>query len=972
MARLRLKSSVAAMAWLGPLPTLAQEVAALEPVVVTGSRLSADGFDSPSPVVVVPGDALVRRSAVSVEQALKDLPQFVPAAGATSNNPGNDGQANLSLRGIGPAQTLVILDGRRITPADGRGAVDVNMLPAALVESVEVVTGGAAAAYGSDAVAGVVNFRLRRSFDGVQADLRWAQATAGDAAEYAAELTGGATFAEGRGSAVLAAGYARRDGLRQVDRDFSAVPLAYYADETGGVGPGGAFLQGFGGIPAEGLNIVFASEDAFERVFERYGYPPGTVPYQGGISVNADETLFTFGDGITAGTVVNYRGPQDPRLFNDRRVSLSLAPWTALQLPLERRSLFLRGTLEVSEDATVEAQLIHVDYETSSELGPPGTGIVLASPRNPYVPADLAELLASRVNPSVLFRMQKGMRDLPNRVATNDRGLLQATLAAEGRLRGEWRYQAYLQWGRNDRQERRRGNALTGEIEALVNSPDGGLSACGSFNLFGDRPIDPACLSLIAADATNRVEVEQRVLEVVVNGPLLSLPAGTVRAAFGLFHKRDEFRFDADPLAALQLPAIPGIIGPRPALSGFPSAPDRQGQEQNTDLFAELGIPLLAGPGGEDRATLGLGYRRSSYDRAGDFDAWKADLGLRLSEALRLRGSYQRAMRAPGVDELFYPQLLGQFFVTPPDPCDVRSAQRTGPDAAAVRALCLAQGLPAAQIDSFGYPLARVEGVGGGNPALVAEQSGSVTAGVVLTFPRLAGDGALQLSLDWYRIDLERAVGRWDTDTVIRRCYDPAYNPGYDASNAWCTFFERSPDDGVIFTYEIDRNAGGVVTSGVDLQLTWQRLLGPGRLGVDALLGWVDRWELREPGGTRVDLAGTIGGRTLGGALPHWRPTLRVGYAWRGLEVYVRMNHVDEMRDAEYRDFRAPSATYVDIGFVADLAGGDERGWRLEVGVDNLCDQMPPLFPSQQQANTDPSRYDVIGRRLRFGASYRF
>jgi len=119
-------------------------------------------------------------------------------------------------------------------------------------------------------------------------------------------------------------------------------------------------------------------------------------------------------------------------------------------------------------------------------------------------------------------------------------------------------------------------------------------------------------------------------------------------------------------------------------------------------------------------------------------------------------------------------------------------------------------------------------------------------------------------------------------------------------------------------------------------------------------------------------LAGTLGGRTLSGALPRWRPTLRVGYGWRSFEAFARLNHVDGMRDAEYREFRVPSATYVDVGFSADLAGAQEAGWSLEAGIENVGDQMPPLFPSQQQANTDPSRYDVIGRRLRLGASYRF
>lgn len=972
MVRSRLKSPLVALVMAAAAPSRADAPAALEPVVVTGSRVATGGFESTSPVAMVPGEELAQRGAISVEQALKDLPQFVPTAGSASNDPGNDGEANLSLRGIGAAQTLVLMDGRRLTPADGRGAVDVNLIPLALIESIEVVSGGAAAAYGSDAVAGVVNFLLKPSFEGLQADARWSQAAAGDAAEYAVELTGGTGWAGGRGSLAFGAGYARRDGLRQTDRAFSEYPLIYYPDETDGVGPGGAFLDGGTGVTAEGVNVVFASEAAFDRVFERYGYAPGSVPFQAGFGVNPDGTLFTIGDQRTAGTVVNYRGPQDPLRFNDRIVTTSLASQTALQLPLERASLFLRAGFDWSESDSVQAQLLHADYETRIELGPPESGLVLASPENPYVPPDLAELLASRGNPGVPFRLLKRLEDLPNRVATNEREVWQLTLSADGDLAGEWRYSAYLQWGQNDRRERRSGNALTGEIQALVNSPDGGLAACGIFNLFGNRPVDPACARRITAEATNSMRFEQRVLEAVADGPLMRLPAGPLRAALGAFHKRDEFRFEADPLAELQLPAVPGLVGPRPALAGFPSAPSRGGREQNIDLFAELRVPLLAMPAGGERASLGLGYRRSEYDRAGSFDAWKADLSLRASDALRLRGSFQRAIRAPSIEELFYPQVRGQFVVTPPDPCDVTSAQRTGPDAAAVRALCLAQGLPPQQIDSYRNGLARAEGVGGGNPDLVAEESDSLTLGLVFTPPATGSGGALQLSLDWYRIELGKAVGRWQTDTVIQRCFDPAYNPVYDPSNAWCSFFERSPFDGTIFSYQIDRNAGGIETRGVDLQVSLRQQLGPGQFGMDAMLGWVDTWELREPGGSRVDLAGTIGGRTLGGALPRWRPLLTFDYAFQGWRAFTTLRYVDGMRDAEYRDFEVPSVTYVDVGLEVALPGAGDAGWILLAGVENLGDETPPLFPSLQQANTDPSRYDVVGRRFRLGASYRF
>ena len=944
----------------------------LEDVVVTGSRLVAPDAATGSHVLVLAPELVARPITLSVEQTLSRLPQFAPAAGETSNSPGNDGQGNLSLRGIGAAQTLVLLDGRRLAPADGRGVVDVNLIPPALLEGAEIVTGGASAVYGSDAVAGVVNLRLKSSFEGFEARGSWGRAARGDGDEYTADLTAGTAFAAGRGSLVASAGYARRDLLKQGSRPWSRQPLRYYPDETGGVGPGRAFLDYGAGITADGVNVVFSDPAVFDEVFAGYGLEPGSFPYYEGIGVNPNGTLYTIGDQVNPGTVVNYWQASARPGYNDRIVTTNLAARTALRLPLERKSLFALGSLEVADGHEVVLQGLLADYETTQVLGPTFSGTLLAPTTNPYIPADLGRLLASRDNPQVPFRLLKTLEDLPDRKALQDRQLVQLTAAADGPLAGSWTYQAYVQWGRNLRDETRTGNALTGEIEALLNEPDGGQSACGDFNLFGSHPISPSCAGRITADATNEMEVAQWVAEAVARGTLASVPAGDVRAAFGLFYKRDEFSFRGDPLAAGQLPPVPGLVGPRPVLAGFPIAPDRDGSESNIDLFTELRVPLWQS-GGVEKLAANAGYRRADYDRAGAFDAWKAELVFRPASAWTLRGSYQRALRAPSIEELFFPQLRGQLVVTRPEPCDVGSVQRQGPDGEAVRSLCLAQGLPEALIDGFRYPLARVEGVTGGNPDLTAERSSSLTVGTEFElWQRSDGNGGLTVSVDWYRIELDNAIGRWKTDTVIRRCFDPAYNPAYEAGNAYCSYFERNAFDGTIFSYEIDRNAGGIDTSGVDLRLAWRATVGPGRAGLDAYLGYLDDWSLREPHGGTVQLAGTIGGRTFGGSLPRWKALLTADYAWRDWRLSATLTHVDGMRDAEYRAFTVSSASYLDLAAAWALRRGRAEGATLEFGVDNVTDVEPPLFPSYQQANTDPSQYDVLGRRYWVALRYAF
>jgi outer membrane receptor protein involved in Fe transport len=192
--------------------TLGQE-AELEQVFVTGSRIARPDFDSASPIVSVTRELFERTGSNTVETALNTLPQFVPAYTSTSNNPSNGGQANVQLRGLGTTSTLVLIDGKRLIPANGTGVVDLNIIPGSLIESVEIITGGASAVYGSDAVAGVVNFRLKKEFDGVELDAQWGQTDRSDGTDYGGGVTAGLDFADGRGSVLGYIGYAERESI---------------------------------------------------------------------------------------------------------------------------------------------------------------------------------------------------------------------------------------------------------------------------------------------------------------------------------------------------------------------------------------------------------------------------------------------------------------------------------------------------------------------------------------------------------------------------------------------------------------------------------------------------------------------------------------------------------------------------------------------------------------------------------------
>jgi iron complex outermembrane receptor protein len=608
--------------------------------------------------------------------------------------------------------------------------------------------------------------------------------------------------------------------------------------------------------------------------------------------------------------------------------------------------------------------VLYADYETTRRLGPVPGQVMLSPISNPYIPDDLAVLVATRLNPLVPFRVLRRMPELGPRYARNERDLLQGTVELDGQLAGEWRYDVYLQTGRNRRLEHQTGNLLKSRFEELTFAADGGQSICGLMNPFGRGQVSAACAEYMATDAQNEATVDQSLAEASITGTLFNLPAGEVTVVVGMLHKEDEFRFEADPVASRYLPEIPGVIEARPDLTGFPVGPDSQGRVRNTDLYVEALVPLWRDAAAERDLMLGLGYRYSDYSQTGGVDSYKGELSYRPLAPLRLRGSYQHAVRAPSVEELYSPQLSSQFSLSVPDPCNYDSPQRRGSNAAQVEALCLAQGVPAPLLPSYRYSLFRVGGITGGNPELDAEVADTLTLGFVLTSPfEHAAARGLRLSVDGYWIEIDDAIARRTVDAAVQRCFDPAINPNYDPANGNCSFFTRHASTGVIAASLLDRNLGRLETSGIDVQIEWSVDTRWGTFGINEYLTYVDTWRTQETNGAPTEHAGTIGGSELGGALPRLRSLLEARIERQSFSAYARWQHLDEVRDAIVREFVVPSRDYFGIGATYEFTQPAFAGLTIGAGIDNVTDEQPPIFPTWQQANTDPSQYDVLGRR---------
>ncbi len=949
--------SAAALAMIGTLSAvsaMAQEASPekLERIEITGSRIKSVGAESSSPITSVGKEDISIKQPVAVEELVRGLPSAYPAIGPNVNN-GSNGTASIDLRGLGSNRTLVLINGRRIVPATLGGVVDTNTIPVSLLERVDLVTGGASAVYGADAVSGVVNFITKKNFSGVEATTLFSASEKGDAQRYKNDFTVGANLADGRGNVVLHVGNTRTSPLKLAQRDYAGTVISSASGNPGGYS-GTSVPAVFSGMPS---------------------------PINGSRVIDA-------GTGLLRSAVTS--GPPDGYNTN---------PPNYFETPLSRTQVTGIGRFQINDYAEAYAEIFHTKSNVTLNLAPSGTfGVALNIPiGNPYItPAVRSQLCAAYgisaancvAGSTTEFKANVARRfvEAGPRVYSYDNATTQYTVG----LRGDipviegWSYDAYYQNGRSD-QIQRTGNGFSAtklQQAARATSTTActvTTGGCVPINLFGAAgTITPAMLAFIATPTFQTTRVEQSVMAVSASGEVGVAKSPWAKNPLGLavgYEDRKVFGGNASD-AVVQTQGE--LLG-----SGAPT-PDRNGTLKFRELYTEANLPLVQNKSLIHSLNASYGYRETHFESVGGtqiYGSWKRGLDYAPVKGLRFRGELQRATRAPNVNELYAPVTTG-LSTRSNDPC--QGGQITAADAGkagTVTNLCQLTGVPTAQIGSVAAPSSnQINNTGGGNPNLGPEKADTNTLGIVWEPDYVEG---LSVTVDYWKIKINGAVSSPTTNQVIDGCYTAALNPGL-TYNAFCALIQRDPLNGGLNgtgskgVSTQSSNLGYYNYSGVDVGASYRLpmkkvgLANWGRVDLSMQLSYLSRADFKSlPSVATLQQAGYYG-VDVGTPYTKVRFNQRTswtlgdysaGLSWRHIGASKVQPDAAGSYVAAYETIKAYD--YFDLNGSWQVS----KNVKLSMTVNNLFNKQPPFIGtgigpgSTNFGNTFPTAYDIIGRR---------
>ena len=946
-------------------------------IQITGTRITTPNVVSASPINTIGQAEIALQQTPEIERLFRDLPITIPGDGQNVNN-GTAGAATIDLRGLGTERSLILIDGKRMVPYNFDGIVDVGTIPTSMLQRIDIITGGASAVYGSDAMAGAVNFILRDDFEGVEFSGNYTISGEGDGDIYSLDTLLGAGTADGRGHVVLGMNYTKREPVLLADRPFGVVGV----DSGNGSGLDGSIVP----APAECDN-------------------PGVV----GVSGSGSTTSMPAALDLIGGTL-QFRNDGS---IGTRCTRFNFNPFNYYQTPRERYSFTTIGNYEINRFADFYTRATYSATTVRQQVAPSGVfGNQFEIPiMNPFLSAASRQAILDNVNnflaanPAVTLA-DAGVNDLntngvfdmndsittPVRRRTLELGtrselyetnLFQFVLGLRGDFFiDQWTYDMSFQYAESERNTVRDGYTNVSNIAAQLNTVSdtqcetagGSITAgCVPMNIFGGfGSISAAAADYGRAIALQRQNQVQTMFTASVNGPISGFqsPAADnpVSVAFGVEYREESGEFEPDECLKEAPTSCQGGAGGNllPISGGF----------SVSEGFGEAFIPLVEGAAFAESLSLELGFRYSDYDISGSNETWKVGASWEVVPGLRFRVMEQQAVRAPNVGELFSPVTTGldnaQF-----DPC---SSGNPNPIDANLRALCEQTGVLPALVGVVGDIVSgQINQFAGSDPANLPEpETASTTTFGVVWQPDL-GDrlSGTTISVDYYDIEIEDYISELSGQESLDACYvlaDPVACAGVvRIGSSLATAGAGVPG----FTTNLEYLRAEGIEWGVNTDFD---LMDWGSLAISWNGNYYLTNESRSVASSPVtDCNGFYG--TTCDPIPTTRWIQRTTWSFGDYDIGYNWRHIGAL-DAQpseaaglFADFRSIDAyNYIDL----------TAGWqvndalRVRASLDNVFDEEPPIIgndtgtTSFNNGNTFPSLYDVLGRVYTVGVTASF
>ncbi len=919
----------------------------VEEIVVTGSRIPRKELTTAAPVTVVDRAQIEKTGKTSIGEILQNLPEQSNATNTQVNN-GGSGATRVNLRGLGTARTLVLLNGRRHV-AGGTGAdatVDLNAIPTAAIERIEILKDGGSAVYGSDAISGVVNIITRKDFSGTELRAYSGLSTHADGLLYDLSMTTGQSTE--RGNILFTAGYYTQKDVFAGDRDFSKYAQRYNWNSRK--------------VATSGSVVV--PDGAF------FVYDPtvsGNATWNDLLANNPDEDSF-------------FRGANGWRPFNLSGVPeaggdlYNFQPANYLVTPQQRAHVYSTGGLRLGTNARAFYEASYTNRQSSQKLAPEPLSTasedVTVSAANIYNPFGV-NMTPDSVE--VVRRMTEfGTRDFAQdlttfRVVTGLEGKLDESF---GPLK-DWHWDLAYNYGRTQGIETKQGtlrrsrlqNALGPSFidpntgQAMCGTPEAPLTdGCAPLNLFGGAgTVSPEAVKYLGFRGTARGFTDQTAITANFAGELfkVSPTAHAAGLALGYEHRREGGAYIPDPLTA-----VGDTTGNKVAST--------EGRYYVNEGYLELSVPVL-GVTNADTGELRDMVEVTGAARAFNYNTFGSDFtykfGGRVSPIpdFTLRATYSTAFRAPSVNELY----LGQTdsFVQVKDPCSDRE------QGSAVDAACDAQGVP----DNLSDPGTQQRTLLGGNAALKPETANIVTVGVVLE-PRFLKD--VTATVDYYNISVGQSITNLGTDVILNSCYPTAGG----TTPQYCDLVHRGSNGLISYVNDPLTNVGGDKTGGVDISLRYTPQTPYGRFGFTGDATWLQKFDRTLAGGTVLHAKGNY---DLQEVHTPWVAIVGASWARDALSASTRMRFVEgfqecQNNDCQLKDGAAPPISrQVSNYYTFDANVGYDLQTKLgnvstQLGVNNVFNARPAVVYNGFLASSDATTYDYMGRYFYVRLSYNY